>query len=363
MKTLLARTLTEAKKELRALAVHVDRGEAVAPTRLKFEQVAQEFLSNFESLVAAGERSPRTLERYREHLDHHILPSLGRREIQKVTPDVLARFLREKRDLGLSDWSRKGMLTPLGRIFSLAVRRGYIFENPLRRLDSSELPKGQNRNEARVLNRDELTALVKHAPETYRPVIATLVYTGLRIQEALGLVWADVDFDAGLIRVRHQVTRATRDEPARRVKLKTRGSRREIRLEPDLAALLRRHKLASAFSQDDDFVFTTSDGTPFYYRNVAVRGLDKAAEAAGLNHDGLPKLSFHDLRHTYGSHLIRQGLDVVRISRQLGHARPSITLDVYAHEFEQAQHADDVNAKLTAAFGGIILPEQAHADR
>jgi integrase len=105
-------------------------------------------------------------------------------------------------------------------------------------------------------------------------------------------------------------------------------SRRDIRLEPDLAALLRKHKLASRFSGEDDFVFAASEGTPFYYRNVAVRGLDKAADAAGLNRDGVPKLSFHDLRHTYGSHLVRQGLDVVRISRQLGHARPSITLDI-----------------------------------
>jgi integrase len=294
-------------------------------------------------------------------LDHHILPALGKREIQKVTPDLLARFLREKRDGGLSDWSRKGMLTPLGRVLSLAVRRGYISENPLRRLDSSELPKGRNRDDARVLCREELTALVKHAPDTFRPIIATLVYTGLRIQEVLGLVWGEVDFDAGVIRVRHQLTRATRDDPARRVKLKTTCSRREIRLEADLAVLLRRHKLSSPFSDHDDFVFATSEGTPFYYRNVAVRGLDKAADAAGLNREGFPKLSFHDLRHTYGSHLVRQGLDVVRISRQLGHARPSITLDVYAHEFEQAQHAEDVNAKLTAAFGGIILPEQASA--
>jgi integrase len=68
----------------------------------------------------------------------------------------------------------------------------------------------------------------------------------------------------------------------------------------------------------------------------------------------VPKLSFHDLRHTYGSHLVLSGLDVVRVSRQLGHARPSITLDVYAHEFEQPQHAEDVAVKLTAAFGGIL---------
>jgi hypothetical protein len=51
---------------------------------------------------------------------------------------------------------------------------------------------------------------------------------------------------------------------------------------------------------------------------------------------------------------VRSGLDIVRVSRQLGHARPSITLDVYAHEVEAAQHADDLQAKLTASFGGIL---------
>jgi integrase len=354
IKTLPARNLTEAKRALRALHVRVDRGEEVAPSRRTLTEVAKEFVENYESLVAAGERSPRTLERYRDHLDHHILPILGRQEIQKVTPDLLARFLWEKRESGLAPWSCKGMLTPLGRIFALAVRRGYIHDNPLQKLDSTELPKGQNKSEARVLNRDELAALITDTPDLYRPVIATLIYTGLRIQEALGLIWEEVDFESGVLRVRCQLTRATRKEPARRVGLKTKGSRREVRLEPDLAAMLKKHKLASRFSKDQDYVFTTAEGTPFYYSNLAHRGLDQAAQAAGLNRDGVPKLSFHDLRHTYGSHLVLGGLDVVRVSRQLGHARPSITLDVYAHEFEQAQHTDDVATKLTAAFGGLL---------
>lgn len=167
-------------------------------------------------------------------------------------------------------------------------------------------------------------------------------------------VWEDVDLDAGVIRVQYQLTRATRHDPAERAKLKTRGSRREIRLEPDIAALLRRQKLASPFSKDDHYVFTTETGAPMYYRNASQRGLRARADSAGLSRAGLPQLSFHDLRHSYGSHLVRSGLDVVRISRQLGHARPSVTLDVYAHEFEQAQHADDVKQKLTAAFGGIL---------
>jgi integrase len=216
------------------------------------------------------------------------------------------------------------------------------------------VPRGRNLTEARTLSRDQLAALIEHTPTNYRPIIATLALTGMRIQEALGLVWGDVDFENGVVRLRYQLTRATTSEPARRVRLKTDKARRDIRLEPELASLLRRHKLASQYSRDDDYVFATETGAPFYYRNVATRGLDKAAERAGLNRDGLPRLSFHDLRHTYGSHLIRQGLDVVRVSRQLGHARSSITLDVYAHEIEETQHADDVSTKLTAAFGGIL---------
>jgi integrase len=67
----------------------------------------------------------------------------------------------------------------------------------------------------------------------------------------------------------------------------------------------------------------------------------------------LPRLSCHDLRHSYATHLIRTGLDVVRVSRQLGHARPSITLDVYAGEFEQA-HSGAVDEAVATAFSGIL---------
>ena len=67
-----------------------------------------------------------------------------------------------------------------------------------------------------------------------------------------------------------------------------------------------------------------------------------------------PKLGFHDLRYTRASRLIRQGIDPVRASRQLGHARPSVTLDIYAHEFEEARGRDGISDKLTAAFSGIL---------
>jgi integrase len=123
--------------------------------------------------------------------------------------------------------------------------------------------------------------------------------------------------------------------------------------------LLREHRRNSfqrGFARENDFVFTTTAGTPLNYRNLAQRGLAKAADRAGLNPKGKPRLTLHDLRHTFGSHLVRTGADVVTVSTQMGHARPSITLDIYSHEFAAVQHHDSIETRLTEAFGGIIEP-------
>ena len=143
--------------------------------------------------------------------------------------------------------------------------------------------------------------------------------------------------------------------PPRRVDLKTKAGRRDIALSSRLERYLRDHLRAteqsSRLPRSDAYVFAIAPGTPLNRNNVAKRGLDRAAEAAGLNGDDVPKLGFHDLRHTFASHLIRAGVDPVRASRQLGHARPSITLDIYAHEFEHARGLDDVRDSIDAAFG------------
>jgi integrase len=122
--------------------------------------------------------------------------------------------------------------------------------------------------------------------------------------------------------------------------------------------LLREHRRQAfrrGFARSVDYALTTSEGTPLGYRNLAQRGLTKAADRAGLNGDGQPRLTLHDLRRTFGSHLIRQGADVVTVSRQMGHARPSITLDIYSQEFAAVQHRDSLASKLTEAFSGILV--------
>jgi integrase len=87
-----------------------------------------------------------------------------------------------------------------------------------------------------------------------------------------------------------------------------------------------------------------------YSRNVAERGMGKAGDRAGLNPEGKLRLTAHDLRHSFASHLIRAGADVYSVSRQLGHARASTTLDTYSHECAKAQHGATLRQQLAVAF-------------
>lgn len=264
-------------------------------------------------------------------------------------------LIGSSRTSALAPWTIRGFITPMRRVFALAVRRGYLAENPVLRLHSDEMPRGRAQTEPRALTASEVSRLLESCPLRYLPLLAVAVFTGMRIQEILGLTWGDVDFRERVIRVRAQLTRGTRANPPRRADLKTKAGRRDVALSGQLESYLRDHlratELAGGLPRADAYLFTTASGSPLNRNNVAKRGLDKAANVAGLNGEGVPKLGFHDLRHTYASHLIRAGVDPVRASRQLGHARPSITLDIYAHEFDHARGLDDVRDSIDAAFG------------
>jgi integrase len=358
MVTLRARNVSEAKAERDELLAKHRRGELAPVTTVTVAELVAEYLAHLEALVAAGERAERTVERYQSHLEAHVVPALGRVQVRKLTADHVALLVRTCREKGLAPWTIKGMLTPLGRVLALAQRRGIIVENPLRRLQPEELPKGVAKDAPRVLSREEIAALLAGAPDRYRPIIGVAVFAGLRQAEVLGLRWCEVDFKAGILKVRHQLTRGNRSTPPRASHLKTKAGIRDVVLLPDLTILLQTHlrtvERERGLPHPDDFVFTTASGSPMNYRNVSTRGLDNATKAANLNPDGVSKLTFHDLRHTYGSHLAQSGLDPVGVQRQMGHARPSITMDLYVHEFETARRREQVGEHLLAALGGLV---------
>ena len=123
---------------------------------------------------------------------------------------------------------------------------------------------------------------------------------------------------------------------------------------PSLAQLLDEHRGSTRHCRPTDAVFATLTGNPRYYRNVTRRGLQVAIERTGINDNGEPNLRFHDLRHTFASLLIAQGLNVVFVSRQLGHASPSFTLNVYGGLFDRAEHARRATETIEADFGHTL---------
>jgi integrase len=190
-----------------------------------------------------------------------------------------------------------------------------------------------------VLEGSDLAKVLDRAG-SHRALFEVLTYTGLRIGEALGLTWADVDFERSVIRVHRQLSRYR--EHAR---LQTEAANREVLLAPAIAQVLRAEWVASAFKSADDFVFTTTTGRGRDYRHVG-DAFRLAVTRAGLGGQG--RLSLHSLRHGYASLLIGRRLDVVFVSRQLGHA--NVTLSVYAHLFAQREHGEVARQALEASY-------------
>ena len=218
----------------------------------------------------------------------------------------------------------------MNQICRFAVRRGWLADNPVAKLEPAEKPHWTPKPIA-ILEGDQLARFLAHAGPR-RPLFEFLAYTGLRIGEALGLTWADIDYDAGVVRVHRQLTRKRVHGP-----LKTEAGRREVVLAPAIGKLLRERWLASPFKAPHHLVFCNTLGRGLDYRDVGEH-FRATFKRSGITTAG-GRLTLHSLRHGFASLLIARGLNVVFVSRQLGHSNPSITLEVYAHLFEQADHA------------------------
>ncbi len=352
--------LEEARSSRADLIAAGRRGEVPASPRLTFGTVADRWVLRFEALVASGERRDRTLESHRYYLDRHLRPRLGQRRVAAITVHDVAELITQVRTEGCSAKSAANVVATLHSVLRFALRQGWIVDDPVAKLEKGERPRPEPRAQ-RVLGREEVTRLLQACSERYRPLVATALFTGMRISELLGLIWDDVDLDGGAIHVRAQLSRPSRGKSACRIKPKTPAAVREIPIVPQLAAVLSRHKTGGLFSGGEDWVFGTDLGTSLAHRNVQRRALGCAADRAGLNGGAWPALRMHDLRHTFASHLIVDlGVDVAQVSRILGQAQITTTLNIYTHLFDQARHAGELRAQMAgSAFAALLEPAAA----
>jgi integrase len=350
--------LDEARAVRARFAMAAQAGLLPACPRLTFGTVAARWLERFEAMVAVGERRERTLDSHRYHVDRHLLPSLAAKRVSHINVDDIADLIDSLAARGRAPRTIAGAVATLGSILRYSLRRGYITDNPLLRLEAGERPRPARRPR-RALGQEEIARLLGACAPRYRPLIVTALYTGMRISELLALTWADVDFEAGVIHVRAQLSRAHRGIPARRVAPKTAAAIRDIPLVDQLARLLREQWRVTAFGEPSDYLFVTSQRTPLGHRNVEGRALQHATAEAGL-----APVHFHDLRHTFASHLIIElGLDVAQVSRILGHASIATTLNVYTHLFDDARHATEIRTRMASSpFARLLEPAGPQAD-
>lgn len=149
--------------------------------------------------------------------------------------------------------------------------------------------------------------------------------TGLRRGELLGLKWSDVDLDAGVIRVKRQVARV--DGQIVEAPLKTKNSYRTVAISQQAAEVLKQQKAKT----NGEYVFPSPNGGPISpdsVNNMLKRVLARA---------GIPRVRFHDLRHTFATVALQNGVDIKTVSGMLGHFSAGFTLDTYAHVTTAAQ--------------------------
>jgi integrase len=212
--------------------VEAARWGVVAGTpRLRFGHVAGWWIERFQRRVATGERSERTLDFRRYHLDHHLLPAFAGRPLREISVRDVRELLDSLREQGRAENTIAGALATLQCVMRFAVRNGWVADSPVDKLEADERPH-PSRLAYRVLGREETRGLLDACLPTYRTLIATALYTGMRHSELLGLIWREVDPRGGVVQVRAQLSRARSGTPCRRVALKTRSARRQIPLSP-----------------------------------------------------------------------------------------------------------------------------------
>jgi integrase len=165
------------------------------------------------------------------------VPAIGASKLRDLTVERIGAWSASIQRV-MAPTSARVALIVLGQVCRYAARRGWLADNPVAKLEPAEKPHRRPQRTA-ILEPDQLARLLDHAGN-YR-LLDFLAHTGLRIGEALGLTWADIDLAAGLIRVHRQLGRDRQHAP-----LKTEAAKRDVVLAPALANTLRQHWLASA---------------------------------------------------------------------------------------------------------------------
>jgi integrase len=342
-RSFFGKTAIEAAKRMREAQAKQDNGLPIPSERLTFQKFAGDWLEAVKPSLKPG-----TWRRYEEYARLHAVPALGRFPLARIGPSHLSGLYAAKLAQGLSPMTVRHLHAVLHRMLSEAARWGLVARNVAALVSP---PKAGTRTMQTLSGEQVRMLLEAAAADRLEALYYLAVTTGMRQGEILGLRWQDVSLDGGTLQVRRSVRRIKGggfvfSEP------KSATSRRQLLLPEAATAALRAHKARQnaerlamgGIWEDNDLVFPNELGRPIEAGNLMRRSFVPLLEKAGL-----PRVRFHDLRHTAATLLLSKGLHPKIVSEMLGHSQIGITLDLYSHVTPTMQR------EAAAAMDAIIV--------
>ena len=287
-------------------------------SRLTLSEWLDQWLVSKEGMVRPG-----TLNGYRGYIENHIRPCLGEKRIGQLKAADIQRFY-DMLSRKLASGTVRRIHTTLHGILKAAAQARLIPRNPVEEVT----PPKFSYQEKKVLTAEQVDRLLEviQKDTLWHDLFYTELTTGLRRGELLGLKWSDIDLEKGDLRVQRQIGRI--DGKIIEMPLKTKNAYRTLPLSADAISVLKMQKRKVGGSE---WVFPSPTGDPLSPDSV-LHMLQRALKRAGLL-----RIRFHDLRHTFATMALQNGVDVKTVSSMLGHYSAGFTLDTYAHVTTDAQ--------------------------
>lgn len=297
----------------------------------------------------------RTKETTRGIMDRYVLPALGDKKTKAIRPVDIMVLMNSIGDMSKSTQSK--VLQVLKGSFTFAVDNGIIAKSPV---ISSIKAEGDEPEEVEPLTDEQCSKLLVAVKGTRAYLfVMVLLFAGLRKGEAIGLRWADLDFDRKIIHVRRSVVYPANNKRGElNEDLKTKSAKRDIPMVPELKyAFMEARRNATSI-----YVFPSGDGgfmSESSFRRmwdiISYRKIDP--EVKDILHQRTLDFDVHPhmLRHTCITRWIEAGLDVPTVQRLAGHKNPEVTLRIYTH-YRESQRADETAEMMTISSGRIAIP-------
>ena len=331
-KNVLGKTQAEVKAKLKQAIQETSEVDTLKAAQYTVGQWMDIWFENYAKIKVR----PTSHQTYRGYIDNHIKPNIGKIQLNKLTTLELQKLYKKLlsrgrvdrieakgQPKGLSPKTVRNIHQVISSAMDFAKAQKLIAVNPT---DGCALPKLEHR-EMKTLPVEQLASFLREAKESgvFEMYYIELA-TGLRRGELLGLKWEDLDWEQCTLRVQRQVSRINGEVVE--APLKTKNSYRTISLGGDAVGILNEQRKKCGGSE---YVFPSPTGGPISPDSV-IQMLHRVLKRAGL-----PKVRFHDLRHTFATVALQNGVDIKTVSGMLGHYSAGFTLDTYAHVTTAAQ--------------------------